>query len=128
MSLLNVFHNAAKVAFNVFDSLKKEGVYIRNTIESGWDDSTDPDNSPMDVIISSLSEEQLRQTRFYSEITPTDIVAMVLGKDIETHGIRVRKSDNFRIYHRTYDQLYEIIGFDTDPAEALYLLLLREKN
>lgn len=128
MSLLNTFKNAAKTVFNVFVSLQKDGYYISNTHESGWDDSDEATSHHMKILPSNLTEKELRNIKFYSEIQPTDTLIMVLGEDIIANGIRVRKSDFFQINHSSYSQLYEIIGFDTDPAEALYIILLRERN
>lgn len=128
MSLLSTFHIAAKTAFDVFKSLQKDGTYIVKPVESGWDDSDDPVSVGLKVIPNNLSQKDLQNTRFYSEIQPTDTVIMVLGAEIIKAGIRVRTSDEFTIAYTSYTQLYEIKAFDTDPAEALYLILLREKN
>lgn len=126
MELFGVFHLAAKTAFTVFKSLQRDGIYILNPDESGWTDSEAPTQVSMKIIPLSLSDEQVRNSKFFAKIKPTDTVVMVLGSDIISNNIKVRSGDSFSIVQRTSTQLYGIEDFDTDPAEALYLLLLRE--
>ena len=128
MELSTVFHQGAKTAFTVFKSLQKDGTYIVNPSEAGWEDSDDPVEHDFKIIPVSLSEGSLRDTRFYTEIQPTDTVIMILGADVIAKSLRIRTSDSFSIVYKTYTQLYEIKNFDTDPAEAIYMLLLREKS
>jgi hypothetical protein len=127
MELSTLFHQGAKTAFAVFKSLQKDGTYIVNPSEAGWSNSAAPVQHSIKVIRASLTERELQNTRFYSQIKPTDVIVMVLGADIISKGIRVRSSDAFSIVYKTYTQSYEIVDYDTDPAEALYLILLREK-
>lgn len=128
MELSSTFHNAAKTAFVIFKSLQKDVSYIVKPEEDGWANSALPVSHPLKVIPNNLTQRDLQNTKFYSEIQPTDTVIMVLGAEIIKAGIRVRTSDEFSIAYTAYTQLYEVKGFDTDPAEALYLILLREKN
>lgn len=126
MGLDQVFHKGVETAFKVFKSLQKDGQYIITPNESGWDDSPSSVSKEMKIIPSSFSQKDLKNLRFYSEIESDDVVIMIRGVDIIDNGIRVRKGDQFQIAYKTYSQLYDIKAFDTDPAEALYILLLKE--
>lgn len=126
MELSQVFHNGVETAFKVFKSLQKDGQYIVTSAESGWDDSISPGIHDMKVIPSSFAQEDLKNLRFFSEIASDDVIIMIKGKDITNNNIRVRSSDKFNIAYTTYSQLYDIKAFDTDSAEALYILLLKE--
>lgn len=128
MELKTVFNNAVETAFTVFASLVKEGGYIVTPENLGWDDTTPNLPIPMGVIVNGLTQKQLKNTRFYTQIEPTDTVIMVKGSDILNNGIRVRNSDRFTIkFSDTLTVSYEIQAHETDPADALYLILLREK-
>ena len=128
MELSTVFHNGVETAFKVFASLQKDGIYIISPNESGWDDSSDPIEVPMKIIPASFSQKDLHNLKFYSEIKADDVLIMVKGVDIINNNVRVRTTDLFQIVHRSYTQLYDIKAFDTDPAEALYILLLKERQ
>jgi len=127
MDLNLVFKNAVDIAFTVFASLVKPGAYIVEPEEKGWDDTTENEPVPMDVIVNGLTQKQLRETRFYTQMEPTDTVIMVKGSDITEKGIKVRNSDKFSITFPTETTVFEIQANETDPAKALYLILLREK-
>ena len=145
MALADVFISAVDTAFTVFSSVVKTGRYIINKEGSGWGESTEdiipPEGSgepiipavdpkkeyTMEVIVNGLSQDDLKNTRFFAQIEPEDTVVMLKGKDIVSNGIRVRNSDSFEIDFASYTGSFTIISHDTDPAEALFLLLLREK-
>jgi len=126
MDLNTVFHNAVATAFKVFKGLIKSGEYIVAVESKGWSSSGTPTTASLDVIVNGLTQDQLKNTKFYTQMEPTDTVIMVKGKDLAEKGIRVRNSDNFRIDFDTYSTYFEIQGHETDPAQALYLILLRE--
>ena len=127
MGLDTVFSSAVDTLFVVFKDFVCKGEYSIAPVDSGWDDSPDPVTHEMDVIVNGLTQSELKNTSFYSQIAPTDTVIMIKGSDIEKNSIRIRNSDSFKITHKTYTQDYLIIDHDTDPAEALFLVLLREK-
>lgn len=128
MGLADVFTAAVETAFTVFADFVKSGAYIVEPDESGWTTSDVAVECEMDVIVNGLTQKDAQNTKFYAQIRETDTIVMVKGTDISKNNIRVRNSDSFKVIHKTYTQLYEIVAHDTDPAEALYLILLREKN
>jgi hypothetical protein len=127
MGLNEVFTSAVETVFTIFTDFVKEGKYMILPEESGWEEGEVPSEYPMDVIVNGLSQRDLRNSKFFAQIQPTDTVIMVKGKNVIDAGIRVRNSDSFIITFRTGDQEFTIIDHETDPAEALYLILLREK-
>lgn len=127
MSLKDVFISAVDTTFTVFADMVKTGRYITNQEGNGFDDDLASDEYTMDVIVNGLSQSDLRNSKFFAQIQPEDTVIMVKGKDIASNAIRVRNSDSFEIDFPSYTGSFNIIGHDTDPAEALFLLLLREK-
>lgn len=128
MGLQDVFIAAVEIAFQTFVELVRPGIYKFKPTGSGWEDGDDtPTDYPMEVIVNGLSQQDLKNTKFYAQILATDTVIMVRGTDIAKMSNRVRKSDEFEINHGKYVGKYSIEAHDTDPAEALFLLLLREK-
>lgn len=128
MSLQDVFQNVAVIAFNVFSSLVRKGRYIVTPTESGWGDADTPSTYEMDVIENGLSQDQKANTKFYSQIQPTDNIIMVKGVDIIGNGIEVKNADEFEIDSRFGTKKFVIIDHETDPAEALFTILLRENH
>lgn len=128
MGLQDVFIAAVEIAFQTFVDLVRPGIYKANPSGSGWEDGDDvPIDYPMEVIVNGLGQKDLKNTKFYAQILETDTVIMVRGTDIAKMNNRVRKSDGFEINHGKYIGKYSVEAHDTDPAEALFLLLLREK-
>ena len=127
MSLNDVFQNAAATIFKIFDSLTKPGYYVVRE-GSGWgDDDPNPEHS-MKVIVNGLTQEQIRNTKFFTQIQPLDTIIMVKGVDIRTNNIVVKNSDGYKIVFGLITKAFDIIDHETDPAEALYLILLRENH
>jgi len=126
MGLNTLFESAVDTAFQVFKDLAKPGKYLVRPEESGWGDDEAPIEHSMEVIVNGLSQDDKKETSFYTEIQPSDTIVMVKGKDIAANSIRVRNSDKFQIQFKSYTSEFNIIASDTDPAEALYLILLRD--
>jgi len=127
MSLNTVFSGAVDTIFTVFKDLVKQGNYLRLPAESGWEDSEVPTSYDISVIVNGLSQKEISNTKFYAHMNPTDTVIMVKGSEIAAHELRIRSSDLIQIVFSTYTGLFEIIDHETDPAEALFLILVREK-
>lgn len=129
MGFSDIFISAVDTAFTVFSDFVKSGKYIYPN--AGWGSENESDDIaagiPIDVIVNGMTQKDLRNSKFYSQITPTDTVVMIKGKDIDSNNIRVRNSDLFSITFKNYTQLFIIVDHETDAANALYLLLLREK-
>ena len=149
MDLTKVFQNAVTTAFNVFSGLVKQGKYVITPSESGWgtevvipeDPPVDPPEEPVDpppvpitelemgAIVNGLTQKDKANTSFFNLIEPSDTIVMVKGTDIKSLVPRVKVSDKF---HLKLDGInwteFNIIDHETDPAEALFLILLREGN
>ena len=129
MSLNDVFQSAADTIFKIFDSLTKPGYYVVRE-GTGWgeeDEEPDPAHS-MKVIVNGLTQEQVRNTKFFTQIQPLDTIIMVKGADIRTNDIVVKNSDVFKVVFGSDTKAFDIIDHETDPAEAVYLMLLRENH
>jgi hypothetical protein len=137
MGLSDVFENAVNVAFQVFVDFVKPGTYIVRKSDDGWgpDPILDPPIDPpaespnefdMEVIVNGLSQKDLANSKFFAQMQPTDTVIMVKGYDIKSNSIRVRNTDKFQIEFSSYTGEFDIIDHETDPAEALFIILLRE--
>ena len=117
MTLRDTFHSAAETAFNVFSSLVKQGVYTYVVDDGFTSSSTD---YPINVIVGSFSQEDVQRASFSALIQPTDMQGLVKGSDLSvpvtTEGVMSVDGIN-----------YGIVAFDTDPAEALFILLLRKR-
>lgn len=126
MGLNLVFENAVQTAFTVFKDFVKPGKYIVSAKDSGWGEAVVPVEYEMEVIVNGLTQEDLRKTSFFTQIQSSDTIAMVKGKDIASNSIRVRNVDKFEVQFKSYTTQFVIVEHETDPAEALFLLLLRE--
>ena len=126
MSLEDVFHDACETVFTVFESLIRDGEYLV-TKTDGWDDtSAEPNSIPMDVIINAYSKKDVEQTSFYDLVQVTDLIVMIRGRQITTP---LSTKNMMQITHKTLGvKLYSIEAWDTDPASALYVVLLRASN
>lgn len=124
MSLYDVFHSAANTVFTVFKSLIVSGEYVQN-ISTGWEDVAPvPNTYPVDIILGAVSKEDMRQSRLYGLIQPTDVLALVKGSQI-VFEIKTG-NDTVKITHKSSQIVtYSVEGFDTDPAGAVYTVLLR---
>jgi hypothetical protein len=128
MGLDSVFINAVEIAFTVFTSLVKEGKYIVSSDEVGWGSTDLPNEYPMESIVNGLSQEDKKNTSFANLILPTDTIVMVRGTNIKSNVGNVKNSDIFQLKLGGAWETFNIVSHDTDPAEALFLILLRKKG
>ncbi len=128
MSLEDVFHQACEIAFTVFESLIREGEYLI-TKTSGWEDESIPvvpDSIPLDIIINAYKKKDVEHTSFYNLVQVTDNIVMIRGAQITTP---LSTKNSIRIKHKTIGtKTYSIEAWDTDPASALYIVLLRSSE
>lgn len=127
MGLSDVLTSAVDTVFTVLSDFVCDAKYTVTPAESGWDESEVFTSFDLKVIPNGMSQNDLRNTKFFSQIAPTDTVAMVKGSEIKSNGIRVRASDTMNVTINSIDVPFEVIAYDTDPAFALYMILLREK-
>ena len=128
MGLAEVFESAVDTVFTVFVDAVKVGRYVIPPVDSGWGGTETSVKHEMSVIVNGLSQEDKKNTSFYTQIQPNDTIIMVKGIDIRDNSIRVSNSDLFEIDFTSYTDLFTIEAHDTDPVEALFIILLREKQ
>lgn len=117
MALDQVFKNAVKTIFEVFSSLIHKAEYKVIT-DDGFAAPTET-IVPVDLILDTFAERDVQFLSFSALIQPTDAKGLVRGEDLL--GVEVSTSDLVVIGNDTYS----IIAFNTDPAKAMYTLLLR---
>ena len=125
MSLNDVFQNAAAVAFRVFDSLAEDVTYIRSGDDLGWGDGASDAETVLRVIPISIQDDTVKKASFYNLIQPKDVVVMIKGAELREKSVVVRVSDTVRMVLDGMTRVFDIQASDTDPAKAVYLVLLR---
>jgi hypothetical protein len=123
-----LFEDAVETAFTVFSSLLKDGMYLTVPEESGWGTDVPPVESPMVVIVNGLTQKDKENTSFFTQILSSDTIIMAKGADLRKNSVEVSSSDKFKILFGEVWKTFNIVAHETDPAEALYLLLLRQKG
>jgi hypothetical protein len=117
MSLKNVFIRSARTVFKVFASLTHPAVYVSYT-DTGFEDPIIREY-PIDMIMDTFSERDVQFLSFSALIQPTDIKGLVRGEQLL--NVEVATTDKVRV--DTVD--YHVIAYSTDPARAVFTLLLR---
>lgn len=124
MALLDVFQGLPGTIFNVFGSLVLQGNLIIASDNDGWSDlPPTPDEYPVDVLRTSYSKLDAEKVSFYEFIQVNDVVALVKGEQVT---VPIDTADALEITDRFSRTIrYDIVAFDVDAADALYILLLR---
>jgi hypothetical protein len=117
MSLDTVFHNAAKTVFNVFKSIIHKVEFVRVT-DDGFDEEK-TEKFQVDMIVSSFDAKDVELLGFNRLIQPTDVKGMFRGKQLV--GFTPTTTDIVV----DGDTTYSVVATQTDPAQALWILLLR---
>ncbi len=123
MSLHTTFQKAAKTVFKVFKSLIFKVQYVV-VLKDGFDVNTRT-NHPVDMIVDTFAERDVQFLSFSNLIQPTDVKGLVRGQNLRDQGIATLSTSDV-IVRDDNDVEYAIIAYNTDPAEALYILLLRK--
>ena len=122
MSLKNTFIKAAETVFKVFESLIVKVDYVVVT-QDGFDVDT-RDNYPVEMIIDNFAERDVQFLSFSNLIQPTDVKGLVQGQKLRDQKVTSLSTQDV-VVRKDNDVEYSIIAYSTDPAEALYTLLLR---
>jgi len=119
MTLSSVIESAVETAFGVFDEINSSFVY-HDYEDNGFDDPTD---RPIDVrlIKANMEQKDINNLSFRSKIQPTDVLALVPGKDLSS-VVRVKSGRELT----SSSESFRIVDFEVDPYKALYILLLRK--
>jgi len=121
MALIDVFKGAAATAFQVFDSLTVDVNYV-NVTEVKWEDEPGTETLyPAKMIKENFTQKDMYSLSFSSLIQPTDIKGLIQGVDMPATPTT---QDLVRV--TASGQEFHVIAWETDPANALYTLLLRE--
>jgi len=122
MSLNTTFQKAAVTVFKVFKSLVYKAQYTV-VKKDGFDVDTSTSH-PIDLIVDTFAERDVQFLSFSNLIQPTDVKGLVRGKQLRDNGITSLSTRDVIVRDDTIT--YAIIAYKTDPAEALYILLLRK--
>jgi len=123
MSLKDTFLKAANVIFNVFESLTHAVNYVV-VIKDGFDVDT-REEYPVDMIIDNFAERDVQFLSFSNLIQPTDVKGLIRGQQLRDLGV-LELSTQDKVVRIDTSREFAIIAYSTDPAEALYTLLLRD--
>lgn len=117
MSLAQTFHKAARTVFKVFKSLIHKVEFVRVT-NDGFDEETET-KYPVDMIVSSFEAKDVELLSFNNLIQPTDVKGMFRGEQLKdfTPATTDVVVDG--------EVTYSVVATQTDPAKALWILLLR---
>ena len=119
MALYDVFHKAADTIFKVFKSLQHIVQFVQVN-DDGWGNTTTVTRDNIELIIDSFTLEDIQTLPFGEDIQPTDMKGLVKGKQLLD---LVMKVDD--VFIDENKAKWNIVGFTTDPASALYIFLLR---
>lgn len=120
MSLKDVFHQGASTVFTVFKSLLHSVSYVVVT-----DDGFNPivrQHHPMKAIVDSFTAKDVQTLAFAELIQPTDVKGLILGSSLK--GISVSTKD-YLVDLDEGNKEYAVVALSTDPAKAVFTLLLR---
>lgn len=129
MSILQEFRDIPEVVFDVFEELIIPSNHIIPAKKTGWsDDVTESVVTELDIIPASFKKEEIDDLSFRNEVQPTDVIVMIKGNEVASKGVIFRSSHSFELFENGRDnepETFSVIASDTDPAKALYLVLLR---
>ena len=124
MGLANVISKGVSAGFKVLGDLKSSAVYY--TYKRG---AYSPDNGsstktkagielPSDVVLVKYKKKEVDG----ENVLATDYKALIIQSDMP--NVRPAKSD--RIYITKLRQYYRVMDIGQDPAEAMWILKIRE--
>ena len=122
MSLNTTFQKAAEAVFAVFESLVYTVDYV--VVEKDGFDIDSRTSYRVGMIIDTFAERDVQFLSFSNLIQPTDVKGLIRGQELRDAGVSVL-STNDVVVRDDNSVEYSIIAYNTDPAEALYTLLLR---
>ncbi len=121
MSIKTTIDKGVATIFKVLKSLVHPATYTSSS-DDGFGSSSSTEYS-ISMIIDSFSERDVQFLSFSELIQPQDLKGLVKGTDL---SIQPSSKDHVTIADGTiYDGKYKIIAWNTDPATALFVLLLR---
>lgn len=120
MGLKAVFVKGVEIAFSIFNEAVKNSSII-DVEDDGFDDSVVVTHENIRVICESFSMEDVETLSFSELIQPTDVKGLIPGSDLDftlnttTQTLKITDTS----------VTYAIVGFDSDPYNVLYTVLLR---
>ena len=118
MGLDTVFKNAATTIFDVFKDISYTANYVQKR-DDGFGTVTETTHE-VTAILDSFAERDVQFLSFSRLIQPTDTKGMIKGEQLQ-----FELSTKDELYIDDTDETYSIIAFSTDPAKAVWTLLLR---
>lgn len=120
MGIKATFAKGVERIFTAFGDVVKEGIYVL-TDDDGWGNVTTISSNPMRVITDKFEKEDLEKASFSELVQHTDTKGLVPAVDFTSQSLIPKTGKVFKVD----DVEFTIEAFDTDPAEAMYTLLLR---
>jgi len=122
MSIKTTIDKGVATIFKVLKSLVHPATYT-SAISDGFGASTTTEYSTS-AIIDSFSERDVQFLSFSEFIQPQDMKGMVKGVDIP---VSPSSKDYLEVTDSSiFAGKYKVIAWNTDPAVALFVLLLRK--
>lgn len=121
MSIKTTIDKGVKIIFKVLRSLVHPATYTA-VVKDGFSSDTETEY-PVDAIIDSFSERDVQFLSFSNLIQPQDMKGLIRGAQLT---VRPSSKDYLTVTDSSpFAGKYKVIAWDTDPAVALYTLLLR---
>ena len=121
MSIKTTIDKGVRTIFKVLKSLVHPAEYI-SVSSDGFSSNTET-SVTVSVIIDSFSEKDVQFLSFSEFIQPQDMKGLMKGTDLQ---ISPSSKDYLNVTDSSiYAGKYRIVAWSTDPAVALYILLLR---
>ena len=121
MSIKTVINKGVSTVFKVLKSIVYPAVYT-TVQDDGFSTAVTKDYT-VDVIIDSFSERDVQFLSFSELIQPQDVKGLIRGSQLPVYP----SSKDFLVVTSTdaSNGKYSVIASSTDPAFALYTVLLR---
>ena len=114
----SIFLSGIETIFSIFEESVKSGEY--SLIADNGFGTTSTTKKTVRCIFDKFTQEDLESLSFSSLIQPTDIKGLIPVVDLQGVAVNVKG-----IYTLSSD-VYTVEGFEVDPLEVLYIVLLRK--
>lgn len=121
MSIKTTIDKGVNTIFKVLRSLVHPATYVA-VVKDGFSDNSETEYS-VGVIIDSFSERDVQFLSFSDLIQPQDMKGLVRGAELP---VSPSSKDYINVTDTSiFTGKHKVIAWNTDPATALYTLLLR---
>jgi hypothetical protein len=118
MSIISAFQNGVNTIFKVMKDAVHNAEYVA-VVDNGFDPKSEQ-VCPVRVILDKFTQHDVKHTSFADLIQTSDVKGLVPGVDVT---LKIQAGTGNLL--RTDDITYDIVAYDTDPMQIMYVLLLR---